>query len=562
MTSSHALNSRRAADAAFLVATVGLSAACYARGLGFYSDDWALLSHMALAADESFASAFRALSNPWVAMRPVQIAYFAILYKAFGLAPLGYHLVNAVVLASTAVLLHELLRELGVPRRLGLAVALIYTLFPGYSAVRFWFAAFGHLLSMALCLMAAYAMLRARRTADWGAWVGWLLGAAVALVASGLSYEVPLPFLAVAIGVSLVGPGTARPRTRRDLAAAALLGAVLSAVVVFKSVTTTRLDGDVADLWSQIGAIVVRALHTDPAPDSSGLDLWLAVQTHFGGYGAILATAFETLRAPADHIVAVGTGLCVALGVAVVLVRIRPTPDPAGDWTRWLARLFWWGWAMFWLGYAIFLTNSSVQFSLTGVANRANIGAALGAAMIFVAATGAVCRVLTNRPTLFAILIALQAGAFTTMAGRVAEHWRRAWSTADTILARVVPIARQLPEGATLLLDGVCPYDGPAIVFESNWDLAGALRLRLDRRALSAGVATKVTVDAGGLSTRLYGRHYLYAFGDGLFIYDLPGDRLTPIPDRRTALAYLSNRRFRPGTDCPPGAEGHGAPLR
>ena len=28
-----------------------------------------------------------------------------------------------------------------------------------------------------------------------------------------------------------------------------------------------------------------------------------------------------------------------------------------------------------------------------------------------------------------------------------------------------------MPPNSTLLLDGVCPYAGPAVVFEANWDL-------------------------------------------------------------------------------------------
>ena len=54
------------------------------------------------------------------------------------------------MLIVMALLLSLTLRELGLPRSLVLATPLVFALLPNYSTDRFWFAAFGYILSIAL----------------------------------------------------------------------------------------------------------------------------------------------------------------------------------------------------------------------------------------------------------------------------------------------------------------------------------------------------------------------------------------------------------------------------
>lgn len=65
----------------------------------------------------------------------------------------------------------------------------------------------------------------------------------------------------------------------------------------------------------------------------------------------------------------------------------------------------------------------------------------------------------------------------------------------------------------------MCPYRGPAIVFESNWDLAGALGVHSGDHSLRADVIThRLKVDNRGISTFLYGRAD-YQYSDNMFVY-------------------------------------------
>jgi len=119
-----------ACDSAFVGAIVFLSFVAYVGELGFYSDDWDLLAKMAGARDTSFAGIFSSIDAPLVAMRPGQVAYFSLLFKAFGLNPFGYHVVNGIVLIALAIVCYMVLRGLGESRAVAVSIALVYSLSP------------------------------------------------------------------------------------------------------------------------------------------------------------------------------------------------------------------------------------------------------------------------------------------------------------------------------------------------------------------------------------------------------------------------------------------------
>jgi hypothetical protein len=118
-------------------------------------------------------------------------------------------------------------------------------------------------------------------------------------------------------------------------------------------------------------------------------------------------------------------------------------------------------------------------------------------------------------------------------------------------------IQQALPElasGSTVILDGVCPYLGPAIVFESSWDLAGALRGAYQDRSLRADVTTsQLSIDDDGLRTRIYSVSQFYPYGRDLLIYDDRRRTVVQVTDRNVARAYLSDQ-----VRCPEGNPGQG----
>jgi hypothetical protein len=111
----------------FLICIAILSLSLYVTDLGFYDDDWALLSSMHLSSDQSLAGVFTAVdSSQDNEIRPIQFLGYAVPYKLFGLNPLGYHLINAIFFAAAFTFLYLILTEFRQPRALCLAIPIIY----------------------------------------------------------------------------------------------------------------------------------------------------------------------------------------------------------------------------------------------------------------------------------------------------------------------------------------------------------------------------------------------------------------------------------------------------
>jgi hypothetical protein len=179
----------------FLSAAYLLSLSLYTGGLGFYSDDWAFLASIAGVGDQGLAARYYALETQnFLQARPGQALYILALYQAFGLHPLGYHLINAAVSLGGVLLFYVILRNIGLSRLLSLSAALLFAVLPNYSTDRFWLASFQVSLHTTLLLLTVYAELRAL-SAGARAWWNWAGLAVLSLVASGLTYEVALPLI-------------------------------------------------------------------------------------------------------------------------------------------------------------------------------------------------------------------------------------------------------------------------------------------------------------------------------------------------------------------------------
>jgi hypothetical protein len=188
-----------ALDCAFLAVAVVVSLVVYVWSLGFYLDDYSTLWRMKASHDQSLLGLYDAV-RPGTGQRPLQAGIFAFLYRLFGLHPLGYHLFNAALLISIAILLYLVLRELRLPRGVCVAVPLVYSMLPHYATERFWLNAFEISLSTAFYLLSLYAALRAVRASTWAVG-GWLAIAVVGIAGSLLSYEIAFPLFALNVGL-------------------------------------------------------------------------------------------------------------------------------------------------------------------------------------------------------------------------------------------------------------------------------------------------------------------------------------------------------------------------
>lgn len=532
-------------DAVYVGLIVLASTLPYLHRLGFSSDDWAFLSRMAMADDRSPLPLLRAMADdPGLASRPSQNVLQVVLFSLFGTSPLGYHIVGAGLLVAASVLLHLVLVEMRVPRVAAFLVPVVWGLSPAYATDRFWFAAFGYTLAMAALFLQVWSELRAVRgpSISWP----WKVIALAALAVSALSMEVVVPLLAAApIVVAWVvrrrhGAGVLATYGRRG---AVLVGSTYLVLATTQLVKLTYADGfgTGEDLFWGVRRLAVTA---------TGVQL--------GSFGALLPDSVRWAAREASWQVLL---VALVIGVAVASVtasRLRRTAPSVRSWLAIGAG----GAVVFVLGWSVFLTTQRFTLTSTGIGNRVGIAGALGVSAALVAAVGLIAT-LFRRPSLRAAAAGLMAGglcaSFALITLAVAEHWVEARAAADDV---VDVVARSIEghDGATVLLAGVCPYNGPAVVFESNWDLKGALQLRLDDPGIEADVVSRtLELGARGFRTTLYG-HLMttYDYGPDTLLVTYPRGDVTVLTDRRAAIAALDASGFDPVDDCPFGTEGHG----
>jgi hypothetical protein len=212
-------------------------------------------------------------------------------------------------------------------------------------------------------------------------------------------------------------------------------------------------------------------------------------------------------------------------------------------------------------GYAIFLTNYNVQFTAAGIANRSAIAAALGAALCLAAAAGLFASLFGahGRAMVFAALIAMIGGSSALIVNVIARYWIEAYAAEQRVLASMHRRLPALSPNSTLLLDGVCPYAGPAVVFEANWDLAGALRTFYQDPTLKADVVTpRLTVTNAGIVTTIYQQPTMYRYEPRLFVYHSGTGEVRTFGDVGSARAYFARRQ---PLVCPEAHEGVGVRL-
>jgi len=218
------------------------------------------------------------------------------------------------------------------------------------------------------------------------------------------------------------------------------------------------------------------------------------------------------------------------------------------------------GLSAFLLGNATFLIVPAVVFTSTGMGNRVQVAAAIGVAMILVAATTLIASAVDERRRrhVFAALIAgTSALAFVRLA-TIERYWAQAPALQESVLAAAGADLRSLPPQSTVILDGVCPYHGPAVVFEEAWDFGGALTLALGRPMQGDTVSPRMSVTPKGLATSIYKQASLYPYGPRLYVYNPVNHMVLRLTDRRAAVRYFTARE---PSHCPRGFVARGVEV-
>jgi hypothetical protein len=530
------LRSPVALDILALAVVTLLSALPYLRHLGFYSDDWGLLADFTAHRHDSLAALAWGFRD-----RPVQGVYLAGLFRLFGLGPLGYHLVNTAVIAGSACLLYALLVRLRFSRAESFATSLLFVMLPQLSTVRVWYAAFQIPLSMALMLASMHCQLSFARSAR----AGWLAGAIVTALLSIGAYEIFAPLLAgFAVALAFVhSDGSLRRTHVRVLAAAVLLGAV-GAAVLYKLAFSGR-TGAIADPARYAAGLkqLVR-LDYDWRVDS-GLNIIATPKAHFWAPVRGWWRGLDALASGRAGLAVSAIAILIA-AIAAWRLAVRKPGEKASAPNKLLVL----GIATFVLGNATFLVVPAVVFTSTGMDNRVHVAAAIGVAMVFVSLISLGTAVLPprHRTAVFSgVIAAISAAAFARLSG-IENFWAQAPALQQAVLSAARSDLNDVPASSTIILDGICPYHGPAVVFEESWDLGGALTLALGRPLGGDVMSPRMSLAPGGLETSIYKQPRFYPFGPHLYVYNPVRHVLIGLRDAETAARYFAER---PRTACP-----------
>jgi hypothetical protein len=530
----------------FLGAIIGLSCILYLPGLGWYSDDWAFLARLT-AADGSFGSQLRAILAANMIPRPVQAFNLTLLFRLFQLDPVGYHLWNSLVLVTIVLLLHRLLVNLRAPREIALAVPLVFGLLPHYSTDRFWIAAFQVNIAMCAALASVILDMRFARTPNTIRWL-WKAMGSLALLVSVLSYEVAAPLFLVSPFLIWLGvrPSVqAEPRAAAQVVLPLLASNViaLTAAVAFKATVSERVAISASPIQRMLSTLV----------DATTVGL--------GTYGVGLPlTVGRVLRHHFDLRVLV-VSLLIALGTAAYIWRVaRRGERPFHPRATWL-RLIIAGAVVFVMGYGVALLAADIHVAATGVNNRTAIAAALGIATVFVASAGLASGLWPGnrlRWRSFQLLIAALAFSGTLLVNTIAGFYVAAASAQGSFISDLRRALPSIPSGSTVLIDGLCPFIGPAIVFETQWDVTGMLRMVYgDPTLLGNVVGPEFALDVDAVVLSHYVA-YEYPYGDQLFVYDVGRRRLRSLTSLADARRYFEQRA---DPSCPAGTPGKGEAI-
>ena len=299
--------------------------------------------------------------------------------------------------------------------------------------------------------------------------------------------------------------------------------------------------------------------------DDAGYNVWWSVYTNYVQNGLLLPwNAWKVARAGRPETAALSALVALAAGALLFWHTRRVVRKESLDLLE-TRRLLLISIGVFFLGYAIFLTNANVQFTPTGIGNRTAIAAALGVSLSVVALSALAAHwvVARWRGLAYSALIAAAGASGCFIVNSVAALWVEAYSQEVTVIRGVAAASPHGPPGTTILLDGVCPFLGPAPVFESSWDFSSAVAFHYRTPQPLSGhvLSPSAAVRPKGFVITHYGIEYEYPYATGLVIYNARLGILYHVPDEAAARHYIETVSRDLTSGCPKSVAGIGVQL-
>jgi hypothetical protein len=506
---------------------------------GWVMDDWALVARLDAAhrvdgLQGAFSAAMDIIYRPgygftlfaeWLIGRDGQAPYLAI---------------GVSLIATHGGLLYATLRYMGLAPLAALVPSILFVTVPSIDGARLWFASYNALWSTTFFLAGSLLAFRGLRASGRSA-VLLHIGAVLLYFAAGVTYEIALPLVLLApVAYALVhGLRAAAIRAPADWLAA---GAALAVIV--PGAEETR-GGDFS-----IGHIADRLSETRRE--------WLAVlEQSIPAHGLLLGP--------------VGWVLAVLAVAGLVLAWREPEQRRA---VRAWSLLTVCGLAWTWAGLAALLPATSYYIPRwQGISSRFAALSWLGEAVLLTGVLWLLAiglATLLRRPA-FSSAVAVLAALATAGTWASQEHtnqkaWSTAWREAQNVMSSVKSALPEIPRGSAVVtfrhpviadtggvVGALDPWPpGGVPIFQSTWDLDGAVRLLYRDESLRAlPFLPGSACGAGGwrlpadVGVPAFQQDPVWRYRPGLFFVDVAGRRASRIDSRaacRTAVSTLEPR--------------------
>jgi hypothetical protein len=318
-------------------------------------------------------------------------------------------------------------------------------------------------------------------------------------------------------------------------------------VGVFKMITTTRLAE--SPFSADHLAWFVGAVRSEAYYHAATEGLYLP------------ATAWRLFSASPSVALAVLAGATLLLSLVYVLRLSRSLPS-----RRSLSALLVAGAIVYVLACAtFFVSHGDLQPTPTGSGNRTAIAAAGGISLILIGVAGLVSSAIPVRRLrgcVFSVFVAMVCSAGVVIINSLATYWVAAAEQQQLVLEDIRGHFATLPAGTALVLDGVCPYIGPAVVFEGGtWDLSGALLTMYGDATIRGNVVNpRLEITGDGLLMETYGYRQQHPY-ESVLLYNVRQQKTYTFADADGARAYFSAVNPSLTSGCAAAVPGFGVPV-
>jgi hypothetical protein len=494
----------------------------------FYSDDWAN------AAAYHFEGWWRTSLYEWrhtIPARPILALLHPLPYALFGLDP-TYHLAAAVVLAAlTSLSFFAFLRAVGIEFPHALAMALLSLVFPWADAAHLWPTGAMNNVAVIAYFLGSIAALRGLalwHTRRSGAIVLHVLAAAFYLV-SILTYEV------AAAAILLSGLLYRTRVSWRALRARWALDAVIVLVPLGISLRATSRVRHVGSLSERVADL--------PHFVGQGLSLFAAIFVP-RDLTSSWATSWGVTSSSGGKLVVLAAAAAV---VAAALARSgRPEERELRRWLYLGAG----GAGAVAAGYVMFLGSGLLPFVYTGLNDRVQTFAAFGFVVAAYSVLALAALLVGGGRSAVVIVSAgtvlIGVGFIQRVRDDVGRYDSAAAGQRDFLERLQIALPSPQP-GSTIFTFGYPAETAPGVpIFQTPWELRGAVDLRWNERSLRAVPINRRSVSCSRSEVRpvAFGGQPAAAYGHAVFV-DIPTGRTRHIGS--TGACAQARKVFRPG---------------